>query len=166
MLLAPVLVAFAALAGGCVPKEGETPEFMKLPKGYDPVGADLTFNKERFEAFNMMEEAARDEHVKTLKETPGSFKGQAVLKSGAGLGEAMEDSKYGSYELSASTEAVLFEIPLDYSVFTTEEIGKPMARHKAIEFTGTLVEIDFQDESKPRKLTLKVKADNVNVIKD
>ncbi len=162
LTLAAILVA----TGGCVPKDEPDPEWMKHPKGYDPAGADLTFNKERLQKYNMMGEAEKEAYVQELINTPGSFKGQAVFKSGAGLGEAMEDAQHGSYELSASTEEVLFEITIDYNIFTTPELGKPLAPHAPIEFTGTLVDLQFQAEDKPRKLTLRVKADDVKRIKD
>lgn len=160
------LAAALMATGACVPKDEPDPEWMKPPKAYDPQGADLTFNKERLEKYNMMSEAEKESYISELQATPGSFKGQAIFKSGAGLGESMEDAQHGSYELSASTEEVLYEITIDYNIFTTPEIGKPLAPHAAIEFTGTLIDIDFQSEDKPRKLSLRVKADDVKRLKD
>ncbi len=164
------LAAFAAsllTAAACVPGEGGNPDLLKQPKGYDPVGADLTFNKEGLEKYNMLSPSEREAYVEELKSKEGSFKGMAVVKSGAGLGESMADSQYGSYELAASVnDPVLFEITIDYSIFTDPEEGKKIARNRAVEFTGTLVELDYQDENKPRKLTLKVKASDVKPIED
>jgi hypothetical protein len=160
------LAAALMATGACVPKDTPDPEWMKPPKSYDPQGADLTFNKERLETYNMMNEGEKDSYIAELQGTAGSFKGQAIFKSGAGLGESMADAQHGSYELSASTEEVLYEITIDYNIFTTPELGKPLAPHAAIEFTGTLVDIEFQAEDKPRKLTLRVKADDVKRLKD
>ena len=162
-----VTLAAALLANGaCVPSDSPDPDYMKPPKSYDPQGADLTFNKERLEKYNMMSEDEKDSYIQELTGAAGSFKGQAIFKSGAGLGEAMEDSQYGSYELSASTSEVLYEITIDYNIFTTPELGKPLAPHAAIEFTGTLIDLDFQAEDKPRKLSIRVKADDVKRLKD
>jgi hypothetical protein len=158
------LVAALAATTACMAKEVPELEWNKPPKGYDPVGADLTFNAERLQKFNLMSEEERESYVAELTQTAGSFKGQAIFKSGAGLGESMADAQYGAYELSASTSEILFEITLDYNIFTTPELGKPLAPNAAIEFTGTLVELTFQSEQKPRKLTLRVKADDVKRI--
>lgn len=160
------LAAALMATGACVPKENPEPDYMKPPKSYDPAGADLTFNKERLEKYNMMSADERDSYVQELQNSAGSFKGQAIFKSGAGLGEAMADAEFGSYELSASTQEVLYEITIDYNIFTTPELGKPLAPNAAIEFTGTLIDLSFQDEDKPRKLTLRVKADDVKRLKD
>jgi hypothetical protein len=166
-LLALLYVAPLGFAdGGCMPSDSPDPDWMKPPKSYQTKTADLTFNESGLKAFNMLKEEERDAFVENLKASAGTFKGQAIFKSGAGLGDAMENAKYGSYELAASTEDVLFEITIDYYIFTTEEVGKPIAPQKAIEFTGTLVELDFQDEDKPRLLTAKVQADQITVLKD
>ena len=151
----------------CVPETHPNPDWMKPPKSFQPKTAELTFNEANLKAFVMTDTSAQDARVEELKATPGSFKGQAIFKSGAGLGEAMPHAQYGDWELSASLEEpIVFDIIADYSIITTREVGKPIAPHKAIEFTGTLVEFDFQREDKPRKLTFTVKADEVKVLED
>jgi hypothetical protein len=160
------LAAALMANGACLPKDEAEPEFMRLPKGYDPKGADLTFNAERIKALNIMSEDEKDSYIQELTTKAGSYKGQAIFKSGAGLGEAMEDAQHGSYELSASTKELLFEITIDYNIFTTPELGKPLAPHAPIEFTGTLIDFDFQAEDKPRKMSIRVKADDVKRIKE
>ena len=51
-------------------------------------------------------------------------------------------------------------------VRTTSAIGDAIAPNRAIEFTGTLLELDFYEESKPRKVVMKVAADTLAPIKD
>lgn len=161
------LAAALLASSACVPKEHPEPDFMKLPESYDPVGADLTFNKQRLEAFNFLDQEAQSKFIEELKAKKGTFKGQAVHKAGAELGENIEERKYGQWELSASTnDPVLYEIVVDYQVYTTPELGRPIAPNKAIEFTGTLVEFDYSADSKPRRIDIKVKADDVKVLKD
>jgi len=159
--LAVALLAISA----CENKPGGQPDFMKLPESYDPAGADLTFNKQRLEEFNFLDAEARQAFIEELEGKKGAFKGQAVFKAGAGLGENIEESKYGEWELAATTkDPVLYEIIIDYDVYTTKDVGRPIAPNKAIEFTGTLVEFDYQDENKPRRIDIKVKADEIKVL--
>jgi len=145
----------------------EKKDLLALPAAYDPAGADLTLNKKNLEAFNLMSADARRAHVKQLKEQPGSFTGQAVFQSGNGVAPTVEDSQYGAYELFAHVPTpVLYEITIDYQIFTTPELGKPLAPHHAISFRGTVIDLRFDDQTKPRKLTLRVKADAVETITD
>lgn len=147
--------------------QSEKKDLLALPAAYNPKDADLTFNKKNLDAFNTMNESARKKHVDSLKETPGSFSGQAVFEAGNGLSPTVEESKHGDYELFAHvTDPVLYEITIDYRIFTTEALGRPIAPHKAIAFKGTLLELRFDDMAKPRKLTITVKADNVETITD
>ncbi len=167
LLSSTALAAVLLAASACSPKAGGQPDFMKLPESYDPAGADLTFNKKKLEEFNFLEPDAREAHIEALKNKKGSFKGQAVFKAGAGLSENIEESKYGEWELNASTnDPVLYEIVIDYQIYTTKDVGRPIAPNKAIEFTGTLVEFDYQDENKPREIDIKIKADDVKVLED
>lgn len=165
---ASLLLSLAATlaTAACVPEQHPEPEWMKHPKAYDIQGADLTFNKERLEAFNFLDSDEQEKHIEALKAAKGEFRGMAVFKSGAGLGAALEDAKYGDWELSASTDPVAYEITITYEIFTTKEKGKPLAPNRAIEFTGTLVDFDFQNESKPRSITIKVVADDVKPVED
>lgn len=166
-LTSTALAAVLLAASACSPKADGQPDFMKLPESYDPVGADLTFNKKRLEEFNFLEPDERAAFIDELQNKKGSFKGQAVFKAGAGLGENIAESKYGEWELNASTnDPVLYEIVIDYQIYTSKDVGRPLAPNKAIEFTGTIVEFDYQDENKPRRIDIKVKADEIKVLKD
>ncbi|TPV94359.1 MAG: hypothetical protein B7733_15705 [Myxococcales bacterium FL481] len=151
-------------SASCLPDNDGNPEWLKLPKGYQPQNADLTFNRVNLERFNLMSEDERSAFVEKMRQQAGSFRGQAVLKSGTGLGAGMDDSKYGDYELQGSTQEILYEITIDYSVFTTPELGRGLAPHRPFEFSGTVVDVHYQSEDKPRKLTVKVKADDVRAI--
>lgn len=143
----------------------EKKDLLALPAAYDPAATELTFNKKNIEAFNLMSKDARRQHVKQLKESPGSFTGQAIFQNGNGLGPDVEDSQHGAYELFAHVpDPVLYEITIDYQIFTTPELGRPLAPHHAIAFRGTLIDLRFDDETKPRKLTMRVKADHVETI--
>ncbi|MBL9101480.1 MAG: hypothetical protein JNL82_11015 [Myxococcales bacterium] len=147
--------------------QSEKKDLLALPAAYNPKDADLTFNKKNLDAFNTMNESARKKHVDSLKETPGSFSGQAVFEAGNGLSPTVEESKHGDYELFAHVnDPVLYEITIDYRIFTSEALGRPIAPNKAIAFKGTLLELRFDDMAKPRKLTITVKADNVETITD
>lgn len=157
------LAALLLFPQGCTTDHGQ-PEWMQLPESYQPQSADLTFNKAGLERFNKMSESEREAFQSELEQKKGSFKGQAVFVHGTGLTESIEESKYGSYELIARTDPVLFEITLDYAIYTTPELGKKLARNKAIEFTGTLVGLEYQHQDKPRKLSLKIRADDVKTL--
>lgn len=147
--------------------QGEKKDLMAHPAAYNPKDADLTFNKKNLEAFNLMNEAARKKHVAYLKETPGSFTGQAVFEAGNGLSATVEESKHGEYELFAHVDdPVLYEITIDYRIFTTEALGKPLAPHAALAFKGTVLELRYDDQAKPRKLTITLKADSVETLTD
>ena len=160
------LAASLLLVPGCKSKPAQDkPDWLALPESYQPVDGEFTFNKAGLKQFNSMSAEERDALVENLKNQPGSFKGQAIFKSGANLGENIAESKYGSYELAASTDAILFEITIDYSIYTTPELGKGIAQHRPIEFSGTLVALEYQDSNKPRKLTIMVKADNVTALR-
>ena len=166
----PALLTLAAtllMGTACVPSDdGSDPDWLKQPKAYQPQSAELTFNKAGLEKFNMMSTDERAAFVEELKNSKGSFKGQAVSKTGASLGAGMPDSKYGEYELNGTTEPVLFEITIDYHLFTTTAIGDKIAPNRAVEFTGTLVELDFYEDAKPRRLVMKVATDTLAPIAD
>ncbi len=165
--VAALAVALLLPFTACVPnrQSDKQPEWMKLPEAYQPKTAALTFNEDNLKNFNILNSDDQQAFIEDLKGKKGAFKGMAVFQTGAGLGEAMANSKYGTYELSAATEEVFLEITLDYTIFTTREVGKPLPPNGAIEFTGTLVEVNFQNQDKPRKLSLKVQADSVTPIK-
>ncbi|MEX1366810.1 MAG: hypothetical protein AB1Z98_27030 [Nannocystaceae bacterium] len=157
----------AWLVAACNPSgEEKTPDWQKPPESYDVKGADLTFNEARLDAFNTMSASERDAHVEQLETTEGSFRGQAIFERGSELGEAMDDAQYGKYEIYATVpEPVLFEITLEYHLFSDQDFFTGMPPGTYVEFSGTLADLSFQDSAKPRKLTLKVKADKVDRLK-
>jgi hypothetical protein len=158
------LIAASLALVACVDKTKE-PEWLKLPAGYDPVAADLTFNKERLEAFNNLSPKARDAFIEELKGQAGAFKGQALVEAGSGLGETVEDYQYGNYEVTAHVPTpVLYEITLSYQLFTTVELGKALTPNGPVEFSGTLIDLRYDAQTKPRKVTLRVKADTIQNI--
>ncbi len=157
----------ALLLGACNPSGQEsTPDWQKPPESYDVKGADLTFNEKRFDAFNSMGGKEREAHIEQLKAAEGTFRGQGVFQRGSELGEAMDDAQYGKYEIFALVETpVLFEITFEYHLYSDQDFftGVPPGTH--VEFAGTLADLQYQDSSKPRKLTLKVKATKVDRLK-
>ena len=161
------LLAFAATlacTAACSSKK-DTPDWAKLPEAFQPATAELTFNKSGLERFNSMSPEAREAVVTQLSEQKGQFKGQAMMIAGAGISENLEEFKLGGYELTGKTEEVLYEITLDYTIYTSPEIGRAIPRNRPIEFRGTLVALEFQDLDKPRKLKLTIQADEVTQIK-
>lgn len=165
----PALLTLAAtllVGSACLPGGDENPDWLKAPEAYQPATAELTFNKTKLEVFNMMTDEERAAHLEQLKGAKGSFKGQAMSKTGASLGEGMDDSKYGEFELNAMTEAILFEITIDYHIFTTTAIGGKIAPNRYLEFSGTLIDFDFYEDAKPRRLVMKIAADTLAPIPD
>lgn len=140
------------------PEKHPDPEWMKPPAGYDPVGTEgLTLNKQGLDALTLAEGEQRDAVVQALM-APGTFKGQAKCQSGAGTGD-LEHSKWGEYELACDAGVILFDIELKYHLFTTREVGKPLSANAFVEFGGTLVQFDYQDQQKPRSVTAMVQVD-------
>lgn len=166
--LAAVAVACTAFLGtACVPDKDKEPEWRKPPKSFDPIGAELTFNAKNLEAFNAMSGSEREAHLSELMGKAGSFKGQAVFKRATELGDKMDDAQWGRYEIYAVVpDPVLYEITIEYHLFSEQDLSTKLPPNGYIEFTGTLAEMAFQDESKPRKMEIKVKADSVNVLSD
>jgi hypothetical protein len=159
-----VLTSAVALAlAGCMPKEHPDVEWMKAPKGYDPVDTEgLTLNKAGLDALTLKEADERDGYVESLQ-TPGTFKGQAKCQSGRGTGD-LAHSEYGEYELNCDAGTILFDIELKYHLFTTRDVGKPVSANAYLDFTGTLVEFSYHDESKPRSIVAKVTVDDLSRI--
>lgn len=149
---------------GCT---SEKRDLLALPAAYNPKGADLTFNKANLEAFNLMNEDARKKHVKMLKETAGSFSGQAIFEAGNGLAPTVEEAQHGDWEVVAHVnDPVLYEITIDYTIYTTAALGRILAPNAPIAFKGTILDLRYDSEAKPRKLTIKVKADSLETITD
>ena len=138
------------------------PEWQKPPASYDVKGADLTFNEKRLDEFNSMSTSEREAHIEQLKATEGSFKGQAIFQRGTELGESMDDAQYGKHEIAAHVpEPVLYEITIEYLLFSDQDFYKGVPPGAHLQFSGTLVDFEYQDSAKPRKLLMKVKASSV-----
>ena len=136
-------------------KDNRQKELLDPPAAYDPVKTEgLTLNKSGLDALTLLEGEEREAHIETLM-AEGTFKGQAMCKSGAGTGE-LEHSKWGGYVLTCEAGTILFDIELRYNLFTSREVGKPLSANAYVEFGGTLVEFEYQDESKPRSILAKV----------
>ncbi len=160
--LVAVLTATTVAAPGC---KSEKKDLLAFPAGYQPQTAELTFNKANLEAFNTMNGDAREKHIEELQAAAGTFKGQAVHQSGNGIGETVEEFQYGDYEIQAHTpEPVLFEITIEYNIYTQKDVAKALHPTRPLEFTGTLIDLRYEDASKPRKLFVRVKADELKTI--
>ncbi len=151
------LAAALWLLTACVPKEHPNPEWLEPPESYDPVNTEgLTLNKAGVDALTLTEGEQREKHIEGLK-AEGKFSGQAQCKSGSLSGDLY--GKYGEYNLTCTAGAILFDIELDYHVFTTRDLGKPLSAGSYVEFEGTLVEFDYHEDAKPRQIVAKVKVD-------
>ena len=168
-LLSSTVLAFACVCAtgmhvGCK-NEHQTPDWMKPPASYQPADdAKLTFNKSGLEKFNSLDAAEQEAFVEQLKQKPGTFVGQAIVKAGTGVSEHVEEHQFGSWEITASTDPVLYEITIDYALYTTPEQGRGIARNRAIEFRGTVIGVEFQNKNMPRNLTVRVKVDDVKAL--
>ena len=160
-------VGLLPLLSGCDSKARSADALIGPPAAYAPETAPLTFNKEGLEAFNLLDADQQDAFVQDLASKPGSFKGQALVSGSAGLGSAIAESQYGDWEVLATTRRpVLYEIVIDYSIYTSVALGRPLAENRAVSFNGTLVSAEYKNDAKPRKLILKVKADDIQPITD
>ncbi len=163
-LLARTLVLAATVSSalaGCLPKEHPDVDWMKPPKSYDPINNEgLTLNKAGVDTLTLKEGDERDAFIRSL-EAEGAFKGQAKCQNGVGTGD-LEPSKWGEYQLTCDAGTILFDIELKYQLFTTREAGKPLSANAYVEFSGTLVEFSYQDESKPRSIMARVKLDEIS----
>lgn len=163
-LLAIGLALTLPASMGCK-SEHEKPEWMKPPKSYQPAAdPKLTFNKKGLERFNFLDEPEKEAFIEQLKKTPGSYTGQAMVQSGTGVSAHVPEHQYGTWEITAATEAVLYEIPLNYQLYTTPEQGRSIARNRAVEFTGTVIGIDFQNQNKPRSMMVRVKVNSIKAL--
>lgn len=163
-------LTFAALTlgtVGCKSKKHEDAKWLAPPKSFDPEGADLTFNAKNLEAYNSLSVDERATHIDKLKNAAGTFKGQATFRRQEELADTMDDRVYGRYDVWATVpDPVFLEITLEYHLFSETQLISGVATGTHIEFTGTLAELVFLDEAKPRKMEIKVKADAINVLQD
>jgi len=163
-LLAATVIS-ATFATGCLPEKHPDVDWLKPPKGYDPINAEgLTLNKAGVDALTLAEGDGRDVYIESLK-AEGAFKGQAKCQSGSNTGD-LEPSKWGEYQLTCTAGTILFDIELKYQLFTTRAAGKPLSANAYVEFSGTLVEFSYHDQSKPRSISASVKVDELSRISD
>jgi hypothetical protein len=160
----PLLAATLTLAlAGCLPDKHPQVDWMKPPKGYDPINTEgLTLNKAGLDTLTLKEGDDRDAFIQSLH-AEGAFKGQAKCQSGSNTGD-LEGSQYGEFMLSCDAGTILFDIELKYRLYTTREAGKPLSANAYVEFSGTLVEFSYHDENKPREIAASVKLDQLSRI--
>lgn len=162
--LAACMASSVFVSQGCK-SEHAKPDWMKPPQSYQPVtNAKLTFNQKGLERFNFMEPAEKEAFVEQLKKTPGSYIGQAIVQAGTGVSNLVPEYKFGTWEITAATDPVLYEIPISYQLYTTPELGRSIARNRAVEFSGTVIGVDFQDQDKPRSIMVRVKINSIKAL--
>ncbi len=162
-----VLVLLTALVGCQKNSKYEDAKWMAKPKAFDPKGTELTFNAKNLEAFNSMSTDDRAAHLDKLKAAKGSFKGQAEFRRLEEIGETIDDRQHGRFDIWATVpEPPFLEIQVEYHLISDEKLLSGVADHMPIEFSGTLIELEYQDHTKPRKLEAKIKADSISVVKD
>ena len=59
-------------------------------------------------------------------------------------------------------DPVAYEITVEYFLYANEPIGQGFAPGTYTESTGTLVNVDYKDDAKPRKLEIKLKDVSLN----
>jgi hypothetical protein len=112
-----------------------------------------------------MSRTEREAHLAEVMGKAGSFKGQAVFKRATELGDKMDDAQWGRHEIYAIVpEPVVYEITVEYHLFSEQDLSTNLPPNGYIEFTGTLADMAFLDDAKPRKMEIKVKADSVTVL--
>lgn len=142
---------------GC-PKTDDTPAWQKAPEQFDVKGDSLTFGTKNLAVFNKMSQAERLAHIEALKDKPGAFKGQGRFVRAGTIGKKLDDYTLGAFQMEISVQdAVLHEITIDYQLFAGEKLGNDYNKGAYIEFSGTLAGLSFQNQSKPRKLEIKLK---------
>jgi len=157
--LAALLVLSVAVGPlGCDKSGDDEPSWQKPPERFDVTGDELTFGAKNLDAFNSMAGGERAAHIDALKSKPGSYKGQGRFQVVSELGENIKDHEMGKYDASVTVDdPVLYEITIEYNLLSNEKIGDGYPKGTYVEFTGTLVDLDFQDDAKPRKLVIKLK---------
>lgn len=158
------VAVFAVFAGSlgsstaCIPDKHKESEFLKPPASWTPKDDSMTFGTKTVDAFNSMSSSERDAFIEDLKGKPGSYKGQAQFERSSELTEGIPDAKYGKFEATAYVhDPVLYEITLEYQLFSNEKIGHGFPAGTYIQFSGTLADFEYREDAKPRKLVIKVK---------
>lgn len=158
VLVCALLSAAASSGSGCIPDKNEEPDLLKPPESWNPKADEMTFGEKNLQAFNDMSEAEREAHVEALKQKAASFKGQARFQRVSEMGANMADSELGKFVVDAQLEEpVLYEITSEYQLFANEKIGDGIPTGTPIEFTGTLADLEYRNDAKPRKLVIKLK---------
>lgn len=165
-LAAPLAAAVLGVVG-CKTNKHADAEWMAPPKSYDPNGADLTFNTKNLDAFNTMSPDERAAHLDALKAAKGQFKGMGMYQRQEELTDKIDDRQYGKYDIwIAVKDPVYLEITVEYHVFFDEPQLTGLAANMPVEFTGTFLDMVYEDQAKPRRMELKIKGDAINVMKD
>ncbi len=155
------------LGGGCKSTKHEDAKWLAPPKSYDPKGAELTFNTKNLDAFNTMGADERAAQLEKLRAAKGTFKGQALYQRSEELTDKIDDRQYGKYDVWLTiAEPVYLEITVEYHVFFDEPQLAGLAGNTPVEFTGTFIDMIYEDQAKPRRMEIKVKGDAINVMKD
>lgn len=154
-------------AAACNTNKYANPKYMDPPKSFDPKGAELSFNEKSLKAFNTMSDDERAAHIAKLAAAPGSFKGQGTFQRDEELTEKIDDSKYGKIVAWITVpDPVWLEVKVEYQLFSDTRLISGLAPNTHVEFAGTLLDYVYEDNSKPRRLEVKLKADSIIVLKD
>lgn len=162
-----LMLAAIAGVGACDTNKHAAPKYMAAPKSFDPKGAELTFNAKGLEAFNTLSSDEREAFLEKLRTTPSSVKGQAVFERDEELTDKIDDRVHGKYVVWATVpDPVWLEVQMEYQLFSENQLFTGAAPKTHIAFTGTLIDVVYQDSSKPRKIEIKLKADSITALKD
>lgn len=158
--------ALGLSASACKPSaEQPKPDWLKQPASYQPAAAPtLTFNKAGLEKYNFMDTKEREAFVAQLIQNKDSFEGQAIVKAGTGVSAHVPEHKFGTWEITARAEEILYEISINYALYTTPELGRGIARNRAVQFRGTVIGVEYQGSNKPRELTVRVKVSEIKAL--
>ncbi|MBC8070768.1 MAG: hypothetical protein IAG13_20740 [Deltaproteobacteria bacterium] len=165
----PAFCLAASLVGvvGCKSNQHEDAKWMAPPKSYDPKGADLTFNTKNLDAFNTLSADERAAQLDAMKAAKGQFKGQGFYQRQEELTDKIDDRQYGKHDVWITVkDPVYLEITVEYHVFFDEPQLTGLASNTPVEFSGTFLDMIYEDQAKPRRMELKVKGDAINVMKD
>lgn len=162
-----LLVVLLTLVGaGCKSTKHDDAKWLAPPKSYDPLTGDLTFNTKNLDAFNTMSEDERTAFLDKLKGSKGTFKGQGFYQRSEELTDKIDDRVHGKYDVWITVDKpVYLEITVEYHVFFDEPQLVGLAGNTPVEFTGTYLDMVYEDEAKPRRMDIKVKGDAINVLK-
>lgn len=153
-----LLTASIGSSWGCIPDKHKEADFLQAPKSWTPKDDTMTLGTKALDAFNSMSAAEREAFVEDLKSKPGTFKGQAQFEHGSELTEGIPDATYGKFEIDAYVnDPVLYEITLEYKIFANEKIGHGFPAGTYMQFSGTLADLEYREDAKPRTLVIKVK---------